>query len=237
MENKAQIDYKNLLAHWNSAFSMTEEDKAEARREIDGEDWKAMAPAAKLLDAAASLGGCENALDLGCGSGWASIAMAKYGCRKVTCTDPAQNAADMAAFYAEQFGVKEQVHPLCIPDTWLAEQPDGIYDGLFCSNVLDVVPTEMAEDILKNAARVLKKDAPVVIGLNFYMEPEAAAKRGLELTDGKLLYIGGVLRMVSRTDEEWAEILGRYFRIERLEHFAWPGEETERRRLFYLRAL
>lgn len=237
MGEKTQKDYEKLLAHWNSAFAMTEEDKAEARQAIGEEDWKEMAPAVKLLDAAASLGSCQNALDLGCGSGWASIAMAKHGCAAVTCTDPAQNAAEMAAFYAEVFGVKDQVHPLCTPDTWLSEQPDGSYDGLFCSNVLDVVPTEMAESILKNAARVLKKGAPVVIGLNFYMEPEAAQKRGLEFEEGNLLYIGGVLRMVSRTDEEWAEILGRHFRIEKLEHFAWPGEETEKRRLFYLRAV
>ena len=49
------------------------------------------------------------------------------------------------------------------------------------------------------------------------------------------IYIDGILRLVSRTDEQWTELLGRCFRIERLDHFAWPGEETERRRLFYLR--
>ena len=45
----------------------------------------------------------------------------------------------------------------------------------------------------------------------------------------------GVLRLVSRTDEEWARLFSPLFEVESLEHFAWPGEKEERRRLFRLR--
>ncbi len=44
-----------------------------------------------------------------------------------------------------------------------------------------------------------------------------------------------VERLVSRTDEEWAGIFSPRFTRESLEHFAWPGEEKETRRLFRLR--
>jgi len=47
--------------------------------------------------------------------------------------------------------------------------------------------------------------------------------------------VDGVLRLVSRTDEEWAAIFSPYYTVERLEHFAWPGEAKETRRLFCLR--
>ena len=62
-----------------------------------------------------------------------------------------------------------------------------------------------------------------------------AAARNIELVDGYRLYMDGVLRLVSRSDEEWIQIFSPWYDIEKLEHFAWPGEETETRRLFYLR--
>ena len=45
----------------------------------------------------------------------------------------------------------------------------------------------------------------------------------------------GVLRLVSRTDDEWAALFDPYFTVEELDHFAWPGEAAETRRLFRLR--
>ena len=77
----------------------------------------------------------------------------------------------------------------------------------------------------------------MVIGLNYFLSSEAATARGMELTDGNRLYIDGVLRLVSRTDEEWAQIFSPRYTVEQLEHFAWPGEQTEARRLFYLRKI
>ena len=236
MTEETRKDYRQLVELWNRAFSMTEEDKAQGGREsVSEEDWKGLAPSEKLLKAAQGMGNCQNALDYGSGSGWAGIAMAKSGCACVTCADPAPNARDMAAFYAGLFGVEERVHPVCIADTWLADMPDGAFDGFFCSNVLDVVPPDMAEDILRHAARIVAGGSPVIIGLNFYMTPEMAEKRGVAFREGNRLYLDGVLRLVNRTDAEWRQILAAYFEVEGLEHFAWPGEEQETRRLFFLR--
>ena len=100
--------------------------------------------------------------------------------------------------------------------------------------MLDVVPPKTAEAIVKEAARVVTKDAPVIVGLNYYMTPEHAAEKGVELVDGCRLYMDGVLRLVSRTDAEWEAIFAPYFSVERLAYYAWPGEEEETRRLFYL---
>ena len=118
---------------------------------------------------------------------------------------------------------------------WLKTVPDDTYDGLISVNVLDVVPPEIAAEIVREAARVVTKDAVVIIGLNFCMTPEMAAERGVALTEDGCLSMGGVLRLVSHTDAEWEAIFAPYFAVERLEYFAWPGEETETRRLFFLR--
>ena len=113
--------------------------------------------------------------------------------------------------------------------------PADSFDGFFCSNVLDTVPLETAEEIIKEAARVVTEDAEILVGLNHWLSPEAAAEKGMALTDGCKVYMDGVLRLVSRTDAEWEAILAPYFEVESLTYFAWQGEEEEKRRLFRLR--
>ena len=91
------------------------------------------------------------------------------------------------------------------------------------------------KEIIKEAAGVLTDDADVVIGMNYYLSTEQAAERGMELQNGNCVYVNGVLRLVSLSDEEWTELFSPYFVVEKLDHFAWPGETKERRRLFFLK--
>ena len=227
-------DNRTLIGFWSQALALSEEDEKNERQ--NGPDsWKEMAPSDKLFHAAASLGACRKVLDYGCGSAWAGIIAAKHGCRDVTAVDAAAGAAQAAGFYAALYGVEEQVRTFCIDPDWLQTVPEGTYDGLICSNVLDVIPPETAEAILREIAEIVTPDAKVIIGLNFYLSGEAAAARNMELTGDRMLYVDGVLRLVSRTDEEWTGLFEPYFTVEKLDHFAWPGEETESRRLFVLR--
>ena len=234
MNEKTLQDNRNLVDFWDKVLSLTDEDREGARQE-GAEIWKEMAPSEKLFRAAASLADRKKVLDYGCGNGWAGIIAAKSGCPDVTAADMAPGAVRSAAAYAEAFGAGAQVHAQCIGADWLQGVPDGAYDGVFCSNVLDVVPPETAEGILKELARTAAGDASVIIGLNFWLDPEKAKARGQELVNGNMLYVDGVLRLVTRTDEEWEGIFAPYFTVEKLEHFAWPGEPAETRRLFFLR--
>lgn len=196
-----------------------------------------MAPSEKLFKTAEVLGKCSKVLDYGCGNAWAGIIAAKSGCPDVTAADVIKGGVDTARFYADFFGISDRLHVQLIGTDWLSTVPDETYDGLICSNVLDVVPIETSQDIIIQLARVAKKGAQVGIGLNFHMSPEKAKERGIELADGKMLYVDGVLRMVSLSDEDWAKRFAPYFEIESLEHFAWPGESVETRRLFHLRKI
>ena len=233
MTEQTSRDNQALLAFWDQAFLIPEAEKEAARREGPGR-WEELAPSEKLLRAACELGDRSSVLDYGCGSGWAAIAAAKSGCPAVTAADPAPNAVETTRFLAELLGAAERVRPVCGGSDWLKTVPAETFDGLICSNVLDVVPPETAEELLGLLARAVTPEARVVIGLNYWISPELAAEKGLALTNGRL-YVDGVLRMVSRQDEEWAEFFSPCFTVERLEHFAWPGETEERRRLFRLR--
>ncbi len=227
-------DSDKIIDFWDSALKLSEEDKKEAY-EYDKDDWKEMAPSEKLFLAAASLGNRKKVLDFGCGNAWAGIIAAKSGCNDVTAVDPAQGAVETAQIYADVFGAKDHMNIFCADINRLKETPANTYDGFICSNVIDVIPAEAAGEILRETARIVTEDASVIIGMNYYISPESAAEKGIELKDGNRLYVDGILRMVSRSDEEWSDIFGKYFKVERLEHFAWPGESDERRRLFYLK--
>lgn len=236
MNGQIRKDYEAAKSFWNTAFAMSEEGKADAERAAGKDDgWKELAPSVKLFDAARSLGERKKILDYGCGRGWASIIAAKSGCADVTGVDLAENAVRSAEFEAKLFGAQDCVTFFPVSEEWIAEVPANTYDGIFCSNVLDVIPEEVAEGILSHFARIVESGAPVVIGMNYYMEPKDNPEKKLVVKNGNHVYLDDILRLVCRTDEEWTETLGRYFTVEKLEHFAWPGEETERRRLFYLR--
>lgn len=234
MENRVEEDNRNLIAFWNKTLALTEEDR-QAGQGAGKDGWREDAPSQKLFDAAASLGKKKKVLDYGCGSGWAAIIAAKSGCPCVVAVDVAQGGVESARFHAELYNANMQIS-LVGPD-WLSSVPAGTFDGLVCSNVLDVVPTETALYIIREFSRIVTDDAEIVIGLNFHLSKEKAAARGIELEDGNRLYSDGVLRLVSRSDEEWESLFSPYFAVRSLDYFAWPGEKTETRRLFRLSKL
>ena len=234
MTEKTAQENQTLIAFWDNAFALSEADQKQML-EGDGSDWKEIAPSEKLYQAACSLGKRNKVLDYGCGNAWASIIAAKSGCADVTAADAAPSAVQAARFYAARYDVADRVHAVCSDSNWLQSVTDSTFDGLICSNVLDVIPPETAEEILRDLARVATRDGTVIVGLNYYLSPEAVAARNMALEDGSRLYIDGVLRLVSRTDEEWTHIFSPWFTVEKLEHFAWLGEAKEIRRLFWLR--
>ena len=222
----------DLIKFWDSALTLDDEYKNQIKQ-IPVSEYKELAPSEKLFKATFGLGKCGKVLDYGCGNGWASIIAAKGGCKDIDAVDLGSNIIEAAKFYFEHFEVK--VNCFEISANWLKNTAKTQYNGVICSNVLDVLPLETSQEIIENLARVCLPEARVIIGLNFYMDKESASKRGMELVDNKYLFVNGVLRLTSLSDDEWKELFLPYFEIEKLEHFAWPGEQAEARRLFYLR--
>ncbi|MCR5279859.1 MAG: class I SAM-dependent methyltransferase [Lachnospiraceae bacterium] len=232
--NNIEQDNKSLIDFWDQAIAITDEEK-ESVAELGAADWKEMAPSEKLCEAVMTLGKKKKVLDYGCGNAWAGIIAAKSGCPDVTAVDVSKGPIETAKFYADKFEVREGFKTFDVGFDWLGTVADKSYDGIICSNVLDVIPTETAKAIIDDLARISTDDAIIVIGMNFYMTPEECAERGMELVDGRKFYSNGVLRLVFHSDEEWTDIFSARFDVERLDHFAWPGESAEKRRLFVLR--
>ena len=225
--------YKTLVEFWNKGFELSEEDKKQIEvSKGTADDLKGFAPSPKLFDIACSFKDKNNVLDYGCGSGWASLIIAKFGANKVTSVDVAPSSIEMLNCYKKAFEVDNIIDTFAIDENWLGTQEDK-YDGFFCSNVIDVVPLNMAKEIVKNAAKAVKKGARVVFSLNYYIPVKMMEDKGHKV-DGPHVYIDGVLRLTSLTDEEWSSIFKKYFKLIKLDYFAWPGEAKETRRLFVL---
>lgn len=225
--------YKTLVEFWNKGFELSEEDKKQIEvSKGTADDLKGFALSPKLFDIVCSFKDKNNVLDYGCGSGWASLIIAKFGANKVTSVDVAPNSIEMLNSYKKAFEVNNIIDTFAIDENWLGTQEDK-YDGFFCSNVIDVVPLNMAKEIVKNAAKAVKKGARVVFSLNYYIPVKMMEDKGHKV-DGPHVYIDGVLRLTSLTDEEWSSIFKKYFKLIKLDYFAWPGEAKETRRLFVL---
>ena len=222
----------DLVAFWNEAIKLPDDYKEEAKKATDNSVMD-IVPSQKLYDAVKELGSCKKVLDYGCGSGWGAIVAASNGCKDVLAVDLGSNITDAAKFYADVLGVNIKTE--VIDENWIKNAPACSFDGLICSNVLDVVPLETAETIVKEMARITTSNAKIVIGLNFYMSPEMAAKRKIELEDGMYLFVDNVLRLSSLSDDEWKNIFAPYFDVVKLDYFAWEAEEKESRRLFVLK--
>ena len=220
-------DYKNLVSYWNKVFSLSKKEYV---------NYQDLAPSPKLFDVLQLFKGKDNVLDYGCGDGWASIIMAKSGTKHIEACDVTENSITLVNERKKLYQVEDIINAFQIDENWIKNQKEGEFDGFFSSNVIDVIPLDMAEDIIKNAANVVKKDAPVVFSLNYYIDPELMAQRGA-IVKGKQVYLEGVLRLTSLKDEEWLKIFKKYYELVSLDYYAWPGEKDETRRLFVLKPL
>ena len=225
-------DFDNLINFWNNCFILNDELKESEKKDVNPNDYESLSPSPKILDAIRFISKSNNLLDYGCGSGWASIIAAKYGCKNITAVDMAPNAAKRVDFYADLFNTKGIISST-IDFNWLDNQNE-LYDGIICFNVLDVVPDDVIDNILTGFYKSLKKNGNIILSFNYYINPNELNVKGYDIKENKYIYIDNILRLTSLSDEEWTNKLSKYFEVIKLEHFSWPGEEKETRRLFYL---
>ena len=231
MTESMKAEYNKALEYWDNWLAAEEEIPEEFD---ENTSWKEIGSEA-LVEAAASMGECDYVLDYGCGSGWASVIMAKNGCNHIKAVDVAKNGIKASEKYASLFHELDKIEFEAVAPDWLLSENEQVYDGIFCSNVLDVIPRAVSEMVLQGIARVCKTGARVIIGLNPCFDKESLQKRNMIEIEKNHYTYEGVLRIVNLSDAEWAEILGKDFTVVECRHFRWDGEpETVNRRLFIL---
>lgn len=232
MDDKLIKDYNNSLDYWESAYDNSQNQSSYEPSAMA--DWKELAPSEKFIKALSLFSNCRNLLDYGCGEGWGSIIIAKTGCKNILSVELSESAVNATIEKSKKYNVDEFIKAEKVTSDWINHQESEKYDGFFCSNVIDVVPEEIADNILKQAYRIIKRNSLAIISLNFYQDTTIDSNNKFEVKHNNYIYKNGILRMVSRTDREWSDIFSKFFSIIKIEHFSWPGETKETRRLFYL---
>ena len=228
---------KEAMDFWNKAFTLSDEDREKHDNNITAQsDLADLAISKKLANFVRdTLKGKNKVLDYGCGEGWAGMSICKQGCGDVTCVDVAQGAVETVKYIACLAGISDGFNAHSITADWLETVADNTYDGIVCTNVIDVVPSEISAYIAKHLGRILTPDGTAVIGMNYYKDLSADPGTNVEIKNGNEVYMDGILRMVSRTDSEWRTIFEQYFKVEHLEYYAWNSETVEKRRIFVLK--
>lgn len=225
-------EYDAALKFWDDTFREIAKDENGEDEDMNAQSLGCAVMEEELRQLAAN---SSKILDLGSGSGWASVFIANAGC-EVVGVDQSQSAVDLGEREASKYGLFGVARFIRDDESWLKEKPDGEFDGFFSCNLLDVIPMEVSSAMLKEIARVTAHGARVVISLNPYTD--AAKKARLKLTEAapEHFAMDGVLRIVNRTSDEWQREFEKYFDVLEFKEFKFDKEpETYIRRMWTMK--
>ncbi len=198
---------QDLIEFWDSQFSVLEPS------EIKEDDVKIESPLEEKLKYLGDQ--CERILDLGSGSGYALFIAKKLG-NKIKYglgIDTSKNAID----YCNQTVKLSQMTGIeFIQDThdYLNQLSNYSFDGIVCSNVLDVVPYDTSEEMIQLMDKKLISGGYLLLKLNFYLTEELIQRIKMIPIDERSYTLNGILRGVNLTTEEWIARFSNFDLIE-----------------------
>ncbi|MDD4104166.1 MAG: class I SAM-dependent methyltransferase, partial [Bacilli bacterium] len=91
-------------------------------------------------------------------------------------------------------------------ENYLKSLPDSSFDGIFCSNFLDVVPASISEVVIKEMLRIIKPKGFILLKFNFVLNPELIEKLHMVEIEKNTYTMNGVVRAMNRSTEEWVSL-------------------------------
>lgn len=153
-------------------------------------------------------------LDFGCGNGTILFLLSQMGVEclygidlsedAVLCAVKRSGKAGFGEFHFTEGGVEA-----------LEKLDEKSFDAIVMSNIIDNLYPDDAVKVLAEAERVLRPEGKLLIKLNPYIEENQIEELNLAVLDNGMIDDGMLL--LNKTTEEWEEIIGRYFKIEKYE--------------------
>ncbi|QSX06583.1 class I SAM-dependent methyltransferase [Sedimentibacter sp. zth1] len=220
-------EYENSLLFWDDWFSKQEAEKIDSTIEIS--------PIEDYMMKEFALN-CENVFDYGTGSGCFLFQCAqhkhiKYGLG----IDQSENGIRLANETVKlsepsKFGNLE--FKIGCED-YLSSIKSESFDGIICSNVIDVIDHSLVENILKEFKRIVKKDGLIFIKINPQVDVNYIQKSGCVEFAPNMISKDDNLRICNYDSQYWKKMLGKYFELKYYIEFPYNGAK-ELNRLFYL---
>lgn len=153
---------------------------------------------------------CENVLDIGTGSGYCLFKTKILGSKfkQGLGIDPSKNAINYLRKTCEISNINDLKfikgnHEI------LSSFKDDSFDGISCSNVLDVVPEKTSNEIINEIVRLLKPGGLLVLKLNFFLDKEMMEQIRMKEVAPHTFERDGVIRGLNFTTEDWIQKLNQ----------------------------
>lgn len=162
---------------------------------------------------------CEHIIDIGCGEGLCLMEIALIGDKVKSClgVDAALSAIEKGNDIVKLSEIKnikfEQGD-----ENFLKDIPSQSYDGIFCSNFLDVIPASLSDVVIKEMLRIIKPRGYILLKFNFVLNPELIEKLHMVEIEKNTYTMNGVVRAMNRTTDEWVSLFPN-FDVIRMDEF------------------
>lgn len=162
---------------------------------------------------------CEHIVDIGCGEGLCLMEIALIGEKVKSClgVDASLSAIEKGNDIVKLSEIKnikfEQGD-----ENYLKDIPSQSYDGIVCSNFLDVIPASLSDVVIKEMLRIIKPKGYILLKFNFVLTPELIEKLHMTKIEKNTYAMNGVIRAMNRTTDEWVSLFPN-FDVIRMDEF------------------
>jgi len=176
---------------------------------------------------------CKTVLEVGCGLGTCLMSSLCLGekMEKGIGFDASANAISFAQETSKLSGFDALTY-VAQDESFLGTLASGSFDGMICSNFLDVIPGNLSKDIIDEMSRVLKPNGLLLLKLNFYLDDPLIQQLKMEKIDENTYAMNGVLRAYNLTTEQWATRLADFDLLEQDGYQRAPNLPKDRILLF-----
>ncbi|HCL02768.1 MAG TPA: class I SAM-dependent methyltransferase [Lachnoclostridium phytofermentans] len=177
---------------------------------------------------------CQTVIDFGCGTGDILFQCAEYGYlnyglgidRSDTGITFCKEMAKINHFKQLDFVVGDI--------TYVSQMEDESFDGVILSNVLDVVPNDVAVNIYSELSRLIKPGGLLFLKLNPYLSKDGLKDYEYTNLQDNLYEKDGVLTLRQLDTLTWRKQYEQVYQEERYLEFIYPWQQGLNR-LFLLR--
>lgn len=154
---------------------------------------------------------CSEVLDIACGNGLCLIETKLIGnkTKKGLGFDTSKNAIENAKEIVHLSNL-DNLNFVTADEGFLSSLEANSYDGIFCSNFLDVVPDEISLKVIANIKRIHKPNGLLLLKLNFHLSYDLIAKLRMEKVTDNCYAINGVFRANNKSTDEWLSLFDGY---------------------------
>ena len=172
---------------------------------------------------------CCEVLDIACGNGLALIEAKLIGgkMRRGIGFDSSKNAIENANKIAALSKI-ENLQFEVGDESFLSKISDDSFDGIFCSNFLDVIPDFLTLKVIEEVKRIIRPNGLLLLKFNFYLTDDLIARLKMEKVAPGCYAINGVFRANNKTTEQWLSLFNGFKVVKQAGFQRAPGLPEDR---------